>query len=304
MILPNSLTLPDPKYSLFDLDRAIELLNLVDEAHELFDITNKGWNEWIDNDTALPSPQQEEYSAKIDWNNDYELLKHLIDKRDRKWELVGFIAKHKTKDNTIYVVFRGTLTPDEWINNFLIAQNDAPADGDVEIHKGFLETCTKGKESIQKQINETLEPIISPNNNNTLNIYVTGHSRGGALATVTLHLMQNDFDLKSHSTQLYTFASPRVGDSDFVQEFDLNNCFRIANSEDLVPKLPLATLALFSLANIPFASMLFGRNMQDGHNYEHVGQSIYFTYQKGDIPNNHTIPVYKEALDITKEQII
>ena len=301
MISSNSLTLPDPKYSLFDLDRAIELLNLVDEAHELFFVTNKGWNEWIDNDTAIPSSQQKEYSAKVDWNNDYELLKHLVDKRDRNWELVGFIAKHKTKDDNIYVVFRGTLIPDEWINNLRIAQNDAPADRDVEIHKGFLETCTKGRESIREQINETLRSIIS--SNNTFNIYLTGHSRGGALATVTLYLMENDLDLKSHSTKLYTFASPRVGDSDFAQQFDLNDCFRIANSEDLVPKLPLATLTLFSLANIPFARRFFPQNMSDCHNYEHVGQSIYFTFQKGDIPNNHTIPVYRQALDITKKQI-
>lgn len=301
MISRNSLTVPDSNRSRFDLDKAIELLNLVDEAHQLFDITNKGWNEWIDNDTALPSSQQKPYSAKVDWNNDYDLLKHLIDKRNRNWELVGFIAKHKKEVNNIYVVFRGTLVLDEWINNFRIVQNDAPKDREVEIHKGFLETCIKGEESIQKQINQTLTPIISSTNN--LNFYVTGHSRGGALATVTLHLMQNDFDLKSHTTQLYTFASPRVGDSDFAQKFDFQNCFRIANSEDLIPKLPLATLTLFSLAKIPFSQLLFQKNIPDGHNYEHVGQSIYFTYQKGDIPDNHTIPVYKETLDITKKHI-
>ena len=67
---------------------------------------------------------------------------------------------------------------------------------------------------------------------------VTGHSLGAALAT--LFVMENDWKRKFDITTLCTFASPRVGNMEFVALFNQLqiDSWRIFNLQDLVPKLP------------------------------------------------------------------
>lgn len=67
---------------------------------------------------------------------------------------------------------------------------------------------------------------------------VTGHSLGAALAT--LFVMENKEKKKFDINAICTFASPRVGDLDFVRLFDQLSItsWRIVNQRDIVPKLP------------------------------------------------------------------
>lgn len=68
---------------------------------------------------------------------------------------------------------------------------------------------------------------------------VTGHSLGSALAT--LFVMENGSKRKFDINTLCTFASPRVGNMEFVHTFNqlLVNSWRIVNLKDVVPKIPL-----------------------------------------------------------------
>ncbi|MFY9659543.1 MAG: lipase family protein [Terriglobales bacterium] len=68
---------------------------------------------------------------------------------------------------------------------------------------------------------------------------VTGHSLGAALTT--LFVMENEEKKKFDITTSCKFASPRVGNTEFVRIFNLLPIasWRIVNSWDLVPKLPL-----------------------------------------------------------------
>jgi hypothetical protein len=73
---------------------------------------------------------------------------------------------------------------------------------------------------------------------------VTGHSLGGAL--VTLYTMEHAIKKRADPSRkvvldvVCTFASPRVGMEAFVQAFDALpiDSWRIANSQDIVPKVP------------------------------------------------------------------
>lgn len=67
---------------------------------------------------------------------------------------------------------------------------------------------------------------------------VAGHSLGSALAT--LFVMENDSKRKFDIGTLCTFASPRVGNMEFVHLFNQLpiTSWRIVNLPDLVPKLP------------------------------------------------------------------
>lgn len=69
-------------------------------------------------------------------------------------------------------------------------------------------------------------------------VEVTGHSLGAALAT--LYVMENARTDKLTNPAICTFASPRVGDADFVSAFNALalTSWRIANQPDLVPALP------------------------------------------------------------------
>jgi hypothetical protein len=69
-------------------------------------------------------------------------------------------------------------------------------------------------------------------------VTVCGHSLGGALATLlTLDVALNT---SCHAPTTYTYASPRTGDHIFAGSFNaaIPASYRIANRQDLVPKLP------------------------------------------------------------------
>ncbi len=73
-------------------------------------------------------------------------------------------------------------------------------------------------------------------------IFLTGHSLGGALATMaSLRLVRANQAVAA----LYTYGSPRVGDRAFRTEFNallLDRAFRFINDEDGVARLPLKML--------------------------------------------------------------
>lgn len=78
---------------------------------------------------------------------------------------------------------------------------------------------------------------------------VTGHSLGSALAT--LFVMENKAKNKFDVTTVCTFASPHVGNTEFVNQFNQLplTSWRIANTQDIVPKVPLR-LPLFDFQHV------------------------------------------------------
>ncbi|WP_407887529.1 lipase family protein [Scytonema sp. NUACC26] len=125
-----------------------------------------------------------------------------------------------------------------------------------------------------------------------------------AIATLCafhIHLSQT---IQVENPILYTFASPRVGDQTFAKHFETLECYRIANSEDVVPKIPIPSLLLVS-GRVPgksgtasLATGLLGKFS----NYQHIGIPIHFTAQTGNISDNHTIPIYLKALGVEVER--
>lgn len=112
---------------------------------------------------------------------------------------------------------------------------------------------------------------------------VTGHSLGAALAT--LFVMENANKNRAFDvTTCCTFASPRVGNAEFARAFDqlAITSWRIANSQDLVPRLP---------PHIPVVL-----------DYDHVEAEISFS-SAGSVKNNpvcwHVLETYLHWLDAT-----
>lgn len=232
----------------------------------------------------------------------------------------GFVAKCiKTSD--IYIVFRGTMNLGEWISNFKVfqiplgsldllnwrhvgkARKELNTTG--EVHLGFYRTYTRPKQNwwidkfllkdvkaLSTIVEEVLKRECPPTSAMKPQIYVTGHSLGGALATLAANhigeLIKNN-KISALPPILYSFASPRVGDVEFARNFSVES-YRIANSEDVVPKIPLLLSFGISL------------NVQSTLDYQHVGIPIYFTIQKRTIQDNHIMPTYLGAFGINSAQ--
>lgn len=90
------------------------------------------------------------------------------------------------------------------------------------VHSGF--------KSALEDVWTALLPEIEKLQTEGLKIWLTGHSLGAALATLSADRLQG-------VQGLYTFGSPRVGDKGFQSHFQVN-AYRVVNGQDIVPTVP------------------------------------------------------------------
>ncbi len=181
-----------------------------------------------------------------------------------------------SKEHNI-LVFRGTQTQAEWLNNLNAAQQkyvDLSGKDYGEVHKGFLKLTSDLSPSIA-EVAKKLDPTIP--------CYVTGHSLGAAIATLAAFEIARAVPQLKDKIQLYTFASPRVCSPTFAKIHSqfIPNAYRIVNLGDTVPLVPPVTI---------------------GRSYVHIGQEWSFLAQFGDVLLNHVVDTYSEALDQEAER--
>jgi hypothetical protein len=319
-------------YQGFESKIALELAQLIQQAYQQFDAYK-----------SRP-PQQ--------WGlNNYDLKSEFKDDGDP----FGFVATQMAENGktNIFVVFRGTRKLAEWFkdgNIPLVSYNEGK-DQDNEILRvgnilgriaafidkvdtvspiptyqryglvalGFRQIYT----SLREQIIETLK-ACPPDSK----VFVTGHSLGGALATLAIpDILHNTEFTQPENVVLYTFASPRCGNNEFAihfRESDVKH-WRIANTEDLVPMIPFPTgnvfhvpatskespeldtldlpdgekdsLGIGGVAGVDknpnpifgFFKAMYDRNKRRMPNYAHTGTPIYFTIHAPALERLHSL---------------
>ena len=93
-----------------------------------------------------------------------------------------------------------------------------------DVHSGFQGEINKIWDLILEKVNELKDHKI----------YVTGHSLGGAMATICAKRLQE----QNITVQcLYTYGSPRVGDRRWVKSLQIPH-YRFQNNNDVVCKVP------------------------------------------------------------------
>jgi hypothetical protein len=92
------------------------------------------------------------------------------------------------------------------------------------VHSGFADAFA--------QISECLDAILALRTPNQ-KLWLTGHSLGGALATLAAAHIGSE---AIHG--LYTFGSPRVGDSAFTAVLPKRGHHRFVHRDDWVPQIP------------------------------------------------------------------
>jgi hypothetical protein len=127
---------------------------------------------------------------------------------------------------TVFVGFRGTATPEEWLEDFSVTPS---ADGRFGyVADGFLDLYNM----VASDVMDTVRASLAPSDN----LLVVGHSLGGALATFAA------LDLATYICEpsVMTLASPRVGFHGFATTFNkrIETCWRITNFLDVVPEVP------------------------------------------------------------------
>jgi len=198
-------------------------------------------------------------------------------------EPFGFVAQNLTS-KALFVAFRGTQSIEDWISDFTARQVQHPW-GNVE--EGFANLYAQCTASVLNGVRAA---------QNVAGVYVTGHSLGASLAV--LALADLEINRVAWGTKMYTFAGPRVGDIQFAAMFNQSRsgrAWRIVNTEDIVPTLPLATPDLLTV--LPHGIWGTFLALKPKLNFEHVGEPVCFTENRGDIPGNHDMTLYQRELD-------
>jgi hypothetical protein len=224
----------------------------------------------------------------------------------------------KENANAIVVAFRGTegFNTYDWSTDFDFTW--AHLEGVGNVHLGFLEAlglASRDKPGSLKKMRDNMrdknsDPATAPmsgladylirndetslafddinkevanlmDNNPEAKLFITGHSLGGALATlypVMLDYFSEDdakIDLDKKIGAVYTFGQPRVGDDQFskyASKVMKEKYIRVVYCNDVVPRIPF-----------------------DGHfmKFKHFGDCVYFnSVYDGVILTNEPSPNY------------
>jgi triacylglycerol lipase len=134
-------------------------------------------------------------------------------------------------NKTLIIAFRGTEYIHDWMDDFdFIPAPYAPVPGRGTVHQGF--------QLVYLTIRENLIGLLDKYSGGYTQVFITGHSLGGALcALAAVDIVNVNQDL---APTVYTWAEPRVGHDDFVIFYNthVNICYRIVNVWDVVPHLP------------------------------------------------------------------
>ena len=137
--------------------------------------------------------------------------------------------------NTFVIGFRGSEETGvwDWITDLKFIKQVFPyaesKNTKVKVHYGFISAYQSVREAVLDQAKKTPHKRI----------LCTGHSLGGALAT--LCALDVQYNLPQKEVSCYTYGSPKVGNEDFRESYNsrVPNTFRFVNSADKVPLLPV-----------------------------------------------------------------
>ena len=134
------------------------------------------------------------------------------------------------------------------------------------VHKGFF----RAYQSIENSLIEALSRLRE-----SKMLIITGHSLGGALATITVKELESKYNIAA----CYTFGAPRVGNQAWCSEIK-TKIYRVVNAADPVTMLPPNGIGC--LKNILSTVPLLGTKVNDllagkFFSYTHAGEVRYLT---------------------------
>jgi triacylglycerol lipase len=195
-------------------------------------------------------------------------------------EPFGFVVRNLDSQN-VFVALRGTNSFLDWVADFSFPQVPHPW-GAVE--RGFNFIYAQCTDSVRAAVARAPGAPV----------FVTGHSLGAALAV----LAAADIAMAGTTPQMYSFCGPRAGSTGFTGQFNQKiAAWRVVNTEDVVPTLPLATATLGAPSGIQETAVNRVLEFLSQLDYEHVGNAVTFTVQRGSIAGNHDLQLCRDMVN-------
>ena len=192
------------------------------------------------------------YTSDDDGSPDHDAILSDLQAVDNDFEkVVPFNASSSqacvvAHEDFIAAVFRGTDEPADWLDNLNVVPEPGPFG---KVHKGFHGALM----DVWPTMRQTIR-AIRKDDSARRPLWLTGHSLGGAMATIAASLLVDDDE---PFFGVYTFGSPRCGDREFARVYKVEagaRTFRFQNNNDIVSRIPARAMG-----------------------YRHVGGFVYIT---------------------------
>jgi len=212
------------------------------------------------------------YAEGVGWNNAHPPVAIVGGPANINACLVGV-----NQDDGIIVAFRGTMMPIpvtktsiiDWWHDITDSEPRSEPNLPGKVHEGFANAVETLWAPLLNQI--SIFQGLFPGKP----VYLTGHSKGGPMATI--------FAARIHFTPMipilpeavYTYASPHPGNTEFVDKFPLVAIpvKRYENYLDIVPLVPPTEAAIKLAEKKPVIGKLF--QIAKGWDYAALGERRY-----------------------------
>jgi len=226
----------------FDKNKALQLIQLCSLIYEDKEqIKNKVFKQYkFDNFYYTSKKNHKNYTQGKIYKTLYTFFKSSYSIVDLQFMQLNRYDKVLDKE-LIVLVFQGSQESEDWLTNITFKMTKYF--NKEKVHKGFYDTLKLFIKSIShreclsyKKQKYILSKDIDFINNNC-KILLTGHSLGGAIATLVGTYL-SDIGIKKECMDVYTFGSPPVGSKAYTEKYNQKiNLFRVINKNDIVPKI-------------------------------------------------------------------
>lgn len=208
----------------------------------------------------------------------------------------GFVACHPPSPvhsaGMVVVAFRGTQQKEDWLTNLNAEKTEAyhpsePGKLAGHVHRGFNNAYL----SVKPQLDSLLASCRA-----NAPIYFTGHSLGGALATLATW-----YSPALRNAACYTYGAPRAGDPALNQHYR-TPVYRIVNGGDPVPMVPpsgwVKDVAKFVLRLLPLPYLNHAVSwVINRQGYRHFGDQRYLSIAQETVQGE--FPGLKMQMNLT-----
>jgi hypothetical protein len=195
---------------------------------------------------------------------------------DNKTSTFCYFGKYNNS-NQYVLAFEGSQDNKDLIIDLQIAQlvpyKHYP---DAKVHSGFWKSYLAVSNKIYKV-------LIS---HKVKDLFITGHSLGGALATIASLDIVEELGIKNVS--MVSLGAPRVGNAEYAGLYSsmLNNYYRLTHASDTVVHLPYMYL---NYRHIPHEIFYPKRGLSQSETYPKRGLSQSETYPKRELLTHKSV---------------
>ena len=209
------------------------------------------------------------------------------------YDRCDFISKKNTqlfvatKNNKLIICFRGTMGLADWLKNLDIAWTEDTGYG--RVHSGFQEAFLDAKAALEEALT---------NFGHNKKIWVTGHSLGGALASICLAELADQWNDRFQGC--YTFGQPRMGNRPFARFIGENygaRYFRFVNDDDIVCRIPPGYAHVGQVVHFAADGSLLSLPLLDGSDFEAFEEFPGLESSDGEAVTTEPAPLTEEEFE-------